>query len=87
MFASNEFIKTEIFSSSLVTDSEENIGGDLSEQLSDLLLLPYFVSGYFISLEGLLGHGLGSSQLVLRALAQDFFGFTNPDVETPAKED
>lgn len=70
----------EIFSSSLVTDSEESIGGDLAEQLSDLLLLPYFLSGYFISLEGLLGHGLGSSQLVLRDLAETFFGYSNPDI-------
>jgi hypothetical protein len=58
----------------------ESVSGDIAAQISDFLILPYIFSGYFLGIDGLVGHGLGSSQLVLRALAQDFFGFTNPDV-------
>ena len=73
-------IIAEISNSGLMSGASEGIDGDIAQQLSDLLIIPYIFSGYFLGIEGLLGHGLGSSQLALRALAQDFFGFTNPDV-------
>jgi len=73
-------IIADISNSGLLSGASESIGGDIAQQLSDLLIVPYIFSGYFLGIEGLLGHGLGSNQLVLRALAQDFFGFTNPDV-------
>ena len=73
-------IISDISNSGLMSGAVEGVSGDIAEQLSDLLIVPYIFSGYFLGIEGLVGHGLGSSQLVLRALAQDFFGFTNPDV-------
>lgn len=73
-------IISDMLGSGVMSGAVESVSGDVAQQISDILILPYIFSGYFLGFDGLVGHGLGSSQLVLRALAQDFFGFTNPDV-------
>ena len=73
-------IISEIIGSDLLEGAGDTIEGDLAAQISDFMFLPYIFSGYFISIEGFLGHGLGSSQIVLKNLADLFFGFSNPEI-------
>lgn len=70
----------EIFSEDALAGIGSELSGDVSQQISDVIILPYFISGSWLSAEGLLGHGLGASQLFLRSFAYDYWGFQNPDV-------
>ena len=56
----------------------ETISGDLAQQISDILFLPYILNLEFVSsATGLLGNGLGSSSAILEEYAFRVFEFSD----------
>jgi hypothetical protein len=53
----------------------EKIDGDIAEQISDLMLVHYILSGEVFSWSGLFGNGLGSSQIFLQEYANFVYGY------------
>ena len=53
---------------------------DLQQQISDFIIIPFILSNDIFSLNGLLGYGLGAQQLVVRDLANIYFGIQDTDM-------
>lgn len=51
-----------------------NISPEFKEQISDISFLAYILNGEFLSLNGILGNGLGSGHYAIDKIASSYFG-------------